>query len=169
MWAKGSLLVYLPRLNLTVEAKIQDISLSGIGISFRLPLPLMPQEHIQLEARDSHGKKYNLEARIQRAVQRGDEYICGTEFIIRDEAEFADSIKFVYSDSQRWVDYWNRHTVKANPFRVLIFIMKMALKGFRVSLHTSFIFLIAPMIKMFKYGMAKVVSFPAAVSQKNMT
>jgi cellulose synthase (UDP-forming) len=167
MWAKGKLLIYLPRLKHTVEGNILDISLSGIGISFSAPFPLKPQEHIQLQARDSHGEKYSLEARIQRAVQKGEEYICGTEFIIKNEAEFAKSIRFVYSDSQRWVDYWNRNTVKANPFKVLLFIIKMSLKGFKVCLHTAFLFLVRPLI-FSKSSSARFSSAAAPVAETDV-
>jgi cellulose synthase (UDP-forming) len=170
MWAKGKLLVYLPRLKQTVEGSIQDISLSGIGISFSLPFPLKPHEHIQLEARDSFGERYTMEARIQRAIPKGDNtYVCGTEFLIRSEEDYATSIRFVYSDSQRWVDYWNRNTVKASPFKVLIFIVKMSLKGYKTIVHASFIFVFSPLRLLFKHVAARLFPAPGAVAAENET
>jgi cellulose synthase (UDP-forming) len=166
MWAKGKLLVHFPRLNMTVEGSTQDISLSGIGISFSLPFELKPQEHVQIESRDSHGEKYFLEARIQRAVQKGEVYTCGTEFIIRNEEQFATSVRFVYSDSQRWVDYWSRHTHKANPFRVLLYISKMALKGFMISIHTSYIFFVLPIVTFARNRAARIVPLGVVAVEK---
>jgi cellulose synthase (UDP-forming) len=144
MWAKGKLLIYFPRLKQTVEGDIKDISLSGLGIAFRLPFEMKPQEHIQIESRDSYGENFHLQARIQRAVQKEDLWTCGTEFIIKNEEDFATSVRFVYSDSQRWVDYWNRPKAKPNPLRVLLFILKMAVKGFGISLHATGIYLVSP-------------------------
>ncbi|MBF0558921.1 MAG: UDP-forming cellulose synthase catalytic subunit [Nitrospirae bacterium] len=133
LWAKGKLAVFFPRLKKTVEANFLDISLSGVGLSFKLPVPLKPQEHVILETRDSHGEKYKLDARIQRAVKKDEMYICGSEFIVSDETQFSKSIQFVYSDSQRWVDYWGRTTKTANPFLVLWFLMKMTISGVKGS------------------------------------
>lgn len=134
MWAKGKVSVFLPRLKTAVEADVQDISLSGIGLSLSLPFPLKPREHIIIEARDSHGEKYRLEARIQRFVQKGGVFVCGTEFIVADERQRATAIRFMYGDSQRWVDEWGRRSKAINPFRMLWFIFKMTGKGFTTSI-----------------------------------
>jgi cellulose synthase (UDP-forming) len=157
MWTKGKLLLSIPRLQQRVEAQILDISLSGLGLSFRLPYPLTHQEHVELEARDSMGEKYLIDARIQRIVPKKDnEYLCGTEFVITNESQFATAVRFVYSDSQRWVDYWNRHTRRANPFKLILFIMKMSLKGFRTSLHASVILVIIPVSNLLRSCLGRV-------------
>ncbi|TAN32034.1 UDP-forming cellulose synthase catalytic subunit [Patescibacteria group bacterium] len=134
MWAKGKLSVFFPRLKITVEASIQDISLSGIGLLFHIPFPLTSREHIIMEARDSYGGRYGLEARIQRFVKRGEMFLCGTEFILPDEQARLTATRFVYGDSQRWMDYWSKRTRKVSFFKMLWFIVKMAGKGFTVSL-----------------------------------
>ena len=150
LWAKGNMHVFFPRLKRSVEAKILDISLSGIGVSFRLPVPLAPLEHIHIEARDSLGEKYSIDASIQRAVQKGEEYFCGSEFLYSNQEQHSRSIQYVYSDSQRWVDYWGKNSIKANPFKILVFIVKMSFKGFRTSTMACLYFIYQPLINLLK-------------------
>lgn len=134
MWAKGKASVFFPRLKSTVEADVQDISLSGIGLSFHLPFPLTPREHVVIETRDSHGAKYRLEARIQRSVQKAGLFFCGAEFILADAQQRVTATQFVYGDSQRWVDFWGKSSRGINPIKMLWFIVKMTGKGCTASI-----------------------------------
>lgn len=163
LWAKGNMQVFFPRLKRSVEAKILDISLSGIGVSFKLPVPLAPQETVQMEARDSLGEKHNIEARIQRAVLKGDEYFCGTEFLFSNQEQHSRSIQYVYSDSQKWVDYWGKDIIKANPFKILLFILKMAFKGFKTSLKAGLYFIYQPFVSLLKRLKQRYLSKPVPV------
>lgn len=132
MWTKGKALVTLPRLNKTVEADIEDISLSGAGVVFKLPYPLTPLEHIILEARNSHGEKFVIEARVQREIKKGDKYVCGCEFLVpKDVNLLSTNIRFAFGDSQRWMDFWGQKTKPANPLWVMLFIIKSSFKGFK--------------------------------------
>lgn len=134
MWEKGKASIFFPRLKSTVEANVSDISLSGIGFSLHLPFPLKPREHVVIEARDSHGEKYRLEARILRSVRKGGVFFCGTEFILADEQQRVTATRFVYGDSQRWVDYWGKRSGAINPLRMLWFIAKTTGRGFATSI-----------------------------------
>jgi cellulose synthase (UDP-forming) len=145
LWAKGKVTLFFPRLKKTVEADLQDISLSGIGFSFKLSDPLKPLEHVVIENRDSHGEKYIIEGRIQRAVKKGDALICGCEFILSDEKRFSTGVQFVYGDSQRWVDYWGRRAKTPNPLKVLSFILRMTFKGFKTSAIACVQFVFLPL------------------------
>jgi len=133
LWAKGKVLVTFPRLGKRIEAEVLDISLSGLGISFRLPVAPCAGEQLRIESRDSLGEKYQVSAQIQRLVHKEDAYVCGVEFLTATAADRADAIRFVYADSQRWVDYWARNTARPNPLKMLGFVMKMSLAGVRVS------------------------------------
>jgi cellulose synthase (UDP-forming) len=134
MWAKGKASVFFPRLKSTVEANLQDISLSGIGLSLQLSFPVKPREYVVIEARDSYGEKYRLEARIQRSVRKGEVFFCGAEFILADEQQRVMTTRFVYGDSQRWVDFWGKRSRAINPLKMLWLIVKMAGRGFVTSL-----------------------------------
>ena len=158
MWAKGKVSVFFPRLKTTVEADVQDISLPGIGLSLSLPFPLKPREHIIIEARDSHGERYYLEAHILRSVKKGGVFVCGAEFILADERQRTTAIRFVYGDSQRWVDYWGRRSKAVNPFRMLWFIVKMTGKGFTTSIMASKQLLYLPILHFIKLIMRKGVA-----------
>ncbi|WP_305730829.1 UDP-forming cellulose synthase catalytic subunit [Trichlorobacter ammonificans] len=134
LWATGNVLVVFPGSAARVEAAVQDISMSGLGIL--LPASAAPRsgEQIRIESRDSMGRKHGVNAVIQRIVPRDEGYFCGTEFLATDAAERAEVVRFVYTDSQRWVDYWSRPIPTASPLRMLVFVSAMALKGIRISL-----------------------------------
>lgn len=155
-WATGKLSVYLPRLKTTVDADTEDISISGIGLAFRLEHPLVPLETIEIEARDSYGERYKIEARIQRIRQKGDLYSCGSEFTSVNSDHFVTSVKFVYGDSQRWVDYWSRKANTANPLIVLWFVLKMAKSGFKTFFVAFFELFFAPFTRFVKYRLNKL-------------
>jgi cellulose synthase (UDP-forming) len=148
--AGGVVSVFFPRLKTTVVAKVQDISLSGIGLSLSLPFPLTPREHVILEARDSLGDEYRLEARIQRFVNKGGELFCGAEFILADEEQRSIATQFVYGDSQRWVDYWGKRSRTINPVRMLWYIVKMTRVGFTTSMIASKQFIYVPIVNSIK-------------------
>lgn len=150
LWAKGHVLVHFPRLGKCVEAEMQDISISGIGLSFQSPVPPCPGERIRIEARDSLGEKYQIDAEIQRIVARGDGYFCGAEFTAASGEERANTIRFVYADSQRWVDYWGKNTARTNPVKVLGFVLKLSLKGFRISMIACLHLVIAPVLDLLR-------------------
>ena len=169
VWAKGKVSVFLPRLKTTVEADVQDISLSGIGLSLSLPFPLKPREHIIIEVRDSHGEKYRLEALIQRFVQKGGVFVCGTEFIVADERQRATAIRFMYGDSQRWVDEWGRRPKAINPFRMLWLMFKMTGKGFTTSIRALKQLLALPILHFIKLIMRRGVAYVSVRWTDNRT
>lgn len=144
LWAKGKALIFFTRLKETLEADIQDISMSGIGLSFKLNLPLVPKEHITFETRDCYGERYEMEARMQRIIREGDQYTCGCEFMISDAEQSARAVNFAYGDSQRWVDFWERKTKSANPLWTLLFIIQMMVKGLKASTIALFEFILFP-------------------------
>ncbi|HCL81563.1 MAG TPA: cellulose synthase catalytic subunit (UDP-forming) [Nitrospiraceae bacterium] len=150
LWAKGKALLFFTRLKKTVEAVIQDISMSGVGLSFKLDSPLKPLEHIMFEARDSYGERHKLELRVQRAVKKGDAFICGCEFLLSDEKQFETAVQFVYGDSQRWVDFWDRRKKSASPWWVLYFIVRMMIKGFKTSIIAAAQFIYLPITNYIK-------------------
>lgn len=144
MWAKGKARVFLPRLNATAEAKIDDVSLSGLGLVFELSGQPAQHDHLILETRNSYGKRFKLQARIQRCVRRGDTYSCGCEFLPAGKAGYAELVEFVYGDSQRWADFWEQKTKPANPVWVLLFLLRAALNGVRILYIATLKFVIHP-------------------------
>lgn len=158
LWAKGKVLTYFPRLNMRIEAEMQDISLSGIGIALDMPVPPLPNEELLVEARDSSGEKTVVKSKIQRIIQKNGIYTCGLEFIAESAEERANVIRFVYGDSQRWVDYWSRNMVRANPFRMMQFVFKSSLKGFKVSISATLQLIIRPLMTICKNFKARLLT-----------
>lgn len=129
LWAKGSVLMHITRLNRGMECAVSDISLSGIGLMVDPSVDIKPLEHVVIEARDSLGEKYMIESRVQRHVEKGGMLYCGCEFSIKDASKFSNIVRYVYGDSQRWADCWNSRRA-ANPFKVLYFVLRMTCRGF---------------------------------------
>lgn len=161
LWAKGKVLVHFPRLGTRIEAEVQDISLSGLGFWLRSPVPPLPKERIVIESRDSLGEKYQVDAEIQRIVPNGESCLCGSEFRVDAPEERAKAIRFVYSDSQRWVDYWAKNTVRAHPIQVYGFVLKMSLKGLRVSMVTCGQLVVAPIADLLRHIRLRFLGKPA--------
>ena len=126
--AVGDVSIYLPRLIETFQAKLTDISLSGLGMSVRLPQALANDEYAELHVKDSYGNEYHFKSTIKRAFKKGKEYNLGAEFIF-EKGTYENAIRFVYGDSQRWVDVWNQE-VASGGYRVIIaHFFIMGLKG----------------------------------------
>ena len=151
LWAKGKALVFLPRLQEFVEADLTDISMSGLGIAFKPKHPLTPLESIVVEIRDSHGEKFTIEARIMRQIQKNGLMVCGCEFLMLDEEQFATAVRFVYGDSQRWVDFWERRKKRApNWWWLLLFVFRAMFKGMKGVMKAAFLFLYLPLANRFR-------------------
>jgi cellulose synthase (UDP-forming) len=147
IWARGKLMVFFPRLRTTVEASLEDMALTGVGLSFHLPYPIEPQEHVVLDARDSFGRRHRLDATIRRSVKKGDRFFCGAEFAIDGQEQFATAVSYVYGDSQRWVDYWARKRKTVSPFTMLGLIGRMAVTGGVVSGRTFWHLMCRPILR----------------------
>ncbi|MDH5509151.1 MAG: UDP-forming cellulose synthase catalytic subunit [Nitrospinota bacterium] len=126
--AKGEVRVYFPRLIETFHADLTDISLSGLGMKVRLPQAVGQDERAQLTVKDSYGNMYNFDATVKRVFKRGDMYNLGSEFIAEKET-FANAIRFVYGDSQRWVDVWSQEVASGGYRVIIIHFFMMGLKG----------------------------------------
>ncbi len=144
LWSSSKTLVFLPRLNLALEARMEDISLSGVGLAFTLDRPLEPYETLILETRNSYGKKFRIEARVQRHARRGDEYVCGCEFLKSDKKVSSEAIELVYGDSQRWADFWGQKTKPAETAWVAGFLFRSVLRGARLLLVAAGPLIVAP-------------------------
>jgi cellulose synthase (UDP-forming) len=128
--AAGKISVRFPHMGGEVYAgQLRDLSLTGIG--FLVKLPFTPREHddVILEVQDSYGRSYRFENRVQRATPRSGAYFCGSEFIAGKNA-YADVVSYVFGDSQRWQDNWNRKSRTGGTGRMLWYFIKTGALGF---------------------------------------
>jgi cellulose synthase (UDP-forming) len=135
-WAKGSLQVFFPRLNLSAVAEIKDISMSGIGFECSIPgITLHAREEVRIEGHDTSGEGYSLQAVLMRILTSGDKVYCGGEFLTPDKESFSRVVKFVYGDSQRWVDFRESRSHSIPPWKALIYFVYKGFYGFHKSLR----------------------------------
>ena len=135
-WAQGDVTLTFPRLNRTLEGRIENLSLSGIGTRFRVPrdMAVVQGEEVRLEARDSRGETYGLSANLVRVERRGDDIQGGFEFIVPDREASLRIVRFVYGDSQRWVDFWEKKGERRGMVRELLYVIMKGLVGCRRNL-----------------------------------
>ena len=82
-----------------------------------------------LEVRDSHGATYHFEAKLQRVFRRNGRYFCGSEFI-PNMVSYADIVSYVFGDSQRWQDDWDKKSAARGTSRMLWYFLKTGVQGF---------------------------------------
>ena len=129
-WTKGKVNLFLPRLNLFVTGKIKDISLTGIGLNVPLSLSLKAGEKIFLDAKDRYGHKYKFQAKLVRIKKKKNFIYCGCEFIVEKNALFS-LVRFVYGDSQRWVEFLEKKSKSISPWRGFIYFVHKGIEGCR--------------------------------------
>jgi cellulose synthase (UDP-forming) len=93
----------------TYSASIFDLSEDGVGFSMENDPLFRTGEQVYIHAEDSSGHEYTLLATLRRvADQTGGGLVCGAEFQSKDADSRGDIISYVYGDSQRWEDFWQR-------------------------------------------------------------
>lgn len=137
VWTKGSGQVFVPRLNKHFDIKLEDLSLTGIGFVMPSPCPLASGEDVWLELTDSYGEHYKFHSRLHRIISRGESFFCGSEFI-KGKESYSKIVRFVYGDSKRWMELWERKSKPVSAFHTIFYFIKMGIKGFRESFKGMF-------------------------------
>ncbi len=128
-WAKGDLeIIYDKR---RIKGEIRDISLSGIGfevVSNEEILFNKGQKFVIL-MKDNLGKGYKFEIEIVRSLKKRKGVYLGCQFIIKNKVEFENLVKFVYGDSQRWIEFWKRKSKSISAVRGFLYLIKKGIEG----------------------------------------
>ncbi|MCF8208897.1 MAG: glycosyltransferase, partial [Rhodoferax sp.] len=124
IFADGPVHVHFPRMGCTLSGEVRDVSATGIGFELALPFVPVPEEHVTLEVRDSYGAVFHFESKIRRAIPRAASYLCGSEFVL-DRVSQKEVIAYVFGDSQRWKDVWDRKSRAKGTPRMLWYLTKM--------------------------------------------
>ncbi|MGE5467293.1 MAG: UDP-forming cellulose synthase catalytic subunit [Ignavibacteria bacterium] len=132
IYATGPVRVHFPRMEVTLDGELRDISMTGLGLALKLPFKLAPQERVIVEASDSYGHTYRFEAKIHRAFEREGFHLCGSEFV-KDMATHAQVVSFVYGDSERWGEVWKVQSQTRGTAKLLLRFVVLGFKGFRNS------------------------------------
>lgn len=125
----GEVKVVIPRLGTTLDGSIRNISLYGMGFIVKSEYPLLPNERVHLETRDSLGRLFHFEANIRRAVSRDGYMDCGAHYV-EGLTDPADVVRFVYGDSERWQRVWESKEKGRKTLRMLLIVLVTGMKGF---------------------------------------
>jgi len=128
--ASGPVSVLFPRMRATVQGEVRDVSLSGIGFEIDPPFPIKQQERVILTVRDSYGKEYRFESRIRRSFRKGGRIFCGSEFV-DGAVKYPNIVSFVFGDSQRWVENWDRKSQSRGSARMLWYFLRQGVVAVR--------------------------------------
>jgi len=113
----------------TVDADIVDISASGIGFKVKLPFLPIVNEAVKLQTTDSYGNEYSFKGHIARAQKKGDVYYCGSQFI-DDQISSPEVISFVFGDSKRWQEIWDRSAELRDSKKQLVHLTTLGFSAF---------------------------------------
>ena len=127
--ASGPVTAYFPRMGTYHFGEVRDVSMTGIGFEITLPFLPREQDQVVLEVKDSYGREYRFENKIQRATLQGSKYFCGSEFIA-DRVSYANVVSYVFGDSQRWQDIWEQKSKARGTYRMLWHFLMTGIKGF---------------------------------------
>lgn len=132
--ASGTVIAHFPRMGTSHSGKVHDVSMTGIG--FEMQLPFFPREHelVVLEVKDSYGREYRFENRMHQAIMRDGKYFCGSEYI-PGQVSYADVVSYVFGDSRRWQDNWDRKSESHGTYLMLWYFMKTGVQGFVGSVY----------------------------------
>ena len=109
MEASGPASIYFPRLDATLQGRVTDVSLTGIGVSVaELPFRIRDLERATIRTTGKEGEGYQFACVIQRTVKREGGVLFGAEFIV-DTYSYPRIVKFVYGTSTGMLAYIMAH------------------------------------------------------------
>jgi cellulose synthase (UDP-forming) len=128
--AEGQVEVTIPRLQKTVTAELQDLSLGGVSLQPPEAVPLEEGERVLIRAGGSNGKPFSLQASVVRNSLRRGKREWGCEFAIPDLSAFSEIVGFVYGDSSRWVKFWEeRRSRQIRISRGFLHLIRIGWRG----------------------------------------
>jgi cellulose synthase (UDP-forming) len=127
--ASGPVTAYFPRMGTYHHGEVRDVSMTGIGFEIALPFLPREQEQVALEVKDSYGREYRFENKIQHATGQNGKYFCGSEFT-GDRVSYANAVSYVFGDSLRWQDVWDQKSNARGTYRMLWYFFVSGTKGF---------------------------------------
>ncbi|MDP2681876.1 MAG: UDP-forming cellulose synthase catalytic subunit [Deltaproteobacteria bacterium] len=128
--AAGEVSILEPDSRKYINGQIRDLSMTGIGIEVNVPFSNPePDRDIMIAGHDSYGERYEFKAKVRANIKRGNKTILGLEFIADDKDTFAKVVRFVYGDSQRWVDILDSRTVSASSTGDMYYFAQRGVKG----------------------------------------
>ncbi len=129
---KGSVKLFVPRLDSYLEGQFRDLSLTGAGINIRMDsLVLNRNEEVFIESTDSYGEEYKLKAKISWIKKKGELIQIGCEYALFHEGKetFSELVRFFYGDSQRWVDFREARFNSVGFYHGLAYLAKKGVQG----------------------------------------
>jgi cellulose synthase (UDP-forming) len=102
----GTGMIQFPRLNKRVEVELVNLSVTGLGCLAKLDFEVKDRERVVIEASGSEGLVNQFEGEVKRVARSGGKTFCGVQFF-HAESSYADLVRFVYGDSERWVKVWD--------------------------------------------------------------
>lgn len=127
--ASGPVKAFFPGMGTYHHGEVRDVSMTGIGFEIALPFLPREQDQVVLEVKDSYGREYRFENKIQRATGKDGKYFCGSEFT-GDRVSYANAVGYVFGDSLRWQDVWDNKSKASGTYRMLWYFFVSGIKGF---------------------------------------
>lgn len=127
-----------------ISGRIVDVSLSGFRFVSRNVTGLLPGAEIKIKAENSNGQKFSLPAVIVRSARKDSPNEIGCSFTSENKEIFRQTVAFLYGDSLRWEQFWNRR--RENSFSVLYSYFYLFKKGIEGT-YINFLGAVKPLAK----------------------
>jgi cellulose synthase (UDP-forming) len=111
-------------------AAVFDLSEAGVGFTLPQSAPLVSGGRAKIYAVDSTGHHYNLSIILRRVAPHEGGLVCGAEFSEHEGEAWMDIISYVYGDSQRWENFWDRRRLlRENAWSGIVYLAYKGLTG----------------------------------------
>lgn len=148
---KTSATIRFPRINLSVEGNITDLSLGGAGVEFTAEesdLEIERGEEVLIDLKDSYGETYSFSGKLARAFHKQEKTQAGIEYeLLEDKETFENLVRFFYGDSRRWNNFRDERLQNIGIWEGLTFFIKKGVEGGLYNLRGLIQFHIKPTIK----------------------
>lgn len=141
--------------NINVKGIITDVSLGGLNITLHNELDIPLNKSVIVSVTDSYNNNYTFRTIVKRSRKGNHSTLIGCMFDISNIREFGSIIGFVYGDSTRWENFWQRRQGKASVTGGFLYLFWKGIKGSLRNIRGTFL-----LIK------EKIIITPEALWQK---
>jgi len=131
--------VTIPEANINVKGIITDVSLGGLGITLQKELDIPLNKPIIVSVADSYNNNYTFRTTIKQCRKANNSTLIGCMFDISNIREFGSIIGFVYGDSRRWENFWQRKQGKASITGGFLYLFWKGIKGSLRNIRGTFL------------------------------
>lgn len=131
--------VTIPENNINVKGTINNVSLGGLNITLHEELDIPLNKSIIVSVADSYNNNYTFRTIVKQSRKDNNSTLLGCMFDVSDIREFGSIIGFVYGDSARWENFWQRKEGRASILAGFLYLFYKGIKGSLRNIRGTFL------------------------------